>query len=96
MKKPYKQLLGQRIYLLYPQRKKSEIILGKEAEEKLQMEEMQKLSRLKIYDVGDTFVPDTLKIGMEVLADIARGRKFELNEDVTVIMISPSDVIHIW
>ena len=95
--KPYKQLRGQRVYLLYPQNKKTDIILSKEAQESLMEEEIKKMSHLQVYDVGDGITEEfNLKAGDMVLADVSSGRKFELNDEITVILISVHEVIHVW
>lgn len=51
--KPFKKLLGNRIYLKIPPRKESGIYLTPEMEKKLIDEEKEKLNKLEVYDVGD-------------------------------------------
>ena len=53
MKKPYSKLLGNRVYVHVPERKKSKLEVDANTKEALQREMLKKMSRLKVYDVGD-------------------------------------------
>ena len=52
-KKPYKELLGNRIYVNVPKKDESKIIVDENTKEALQREMLKKMSKLKVYDVGD-------------------------------------------
>jgi hypothetical protein len=96
--KPYKQLLGNRIYLELPKKDESKIIVDENTKEALQKELMKKMSKLKVYDVGNTV--DLVKAGDIVLVDPSKITSAvvipNLDLDVDIILISPFDVIHVW
>ena len=76
-KKPYKQLLGNRIYVHVPERKSSKLEVDANTKEALQREMLKKTSKLKVYDVGDLVT--AFKAGDEVLVqitpyDLTKGR----------------------
>ena len=97
-KKPYKSLLGNRIYLELPKKDESKIIVDENTKEALQKELMKKMSKLKVYDVGNTV--DLVKEGDIVLVDPSKITNAvvipNLGLDVDIILISPFDVIHVW
>ena len=97
-KKPYKSLLGNRIYLELPKKDESKIIVDENIKEALQKELMKKMSKLKVYDVGNTV--DLVKAGDIVLVDPSKITNAvvipNLGLDVDIILISPFDVIHVW
>ena len=97
-KKPYKSLLGNRIYLELPKKDESKIIVDENTKEALQKELMKKMSKLKVYDVGNTV--DLVKAGDIVLVDPSKITNAvvipNLGLDVDIILISPFDVIHVW
>ena len=97
-KKPYKQLLGNRIYLELPKKDESKLIVDENTKEALQKEVMKKMSKLKVYDVGNNV--DLVKAGDIVLVDPSKITNAvivpNLGLDVDIILISPFDVIHVW
>ena len=55
MAKPYEKLLGNRIYVNVPKKEeKSKIIVDSATKEELQREMLKKMSKLVVYDVGDS------------------------------------------
>lgn len=97
-KKPYKQLLGNRIYLELPKKEDSKLIVDENTKEALQKELMKKMSKLKVYDVGNNV--DLVKAGDIVLVDPSKITNAvvipNLGLDVDIILVSPFDVIHVW
>lgn len=97
-KKPYKELLGNRVYLELPRKEDSKIIVDENTKQALQKELIKKMSKLKVYDKGD-FV-DNIKVGDMVLVDPSKITNAvvipNLGLDVDIILISPFDIIHIW
>ena len=92
-------LLGNRIYLeMPPQDEESKIVVDENTKEALQRELLNKMSKLKVLQVG-TIVTE-IKVGDWVLVDPAALNKATLvpinDNDDRVILISPFDVIHIW
>ena len=92
------KLLGNRIYLeMPPQDEESKIVVDENTKEALQRELLNKMSKLKVLQVG-TIVTE-IKVGDWVLVDPAalnRATLVPLSEDESVIMVSPFDVIMIW
>jgi len=92
-------LLGNRIYLeMPPQDEDSKIVVDENTKEALQRELLNKMSKLKVLQVG-TIVTE-IKVGDWVLVDPAalnRATLVPINDnDDRVILVSPFDVIHIW
>jgi hypothetical protein len=92
------KLLGNRVLLeLPPQDEESKIVVDENTKEALQRELLNKMSKLKVLQVG-TIVTE-IKEGDWVLADPAALNKATLvpitNEE-NVILVSPFDVIMIW
>ena len=97
MKKPYSKLLGNRVYVEVPERKKSKLEVDANTKEALQREMLKKMSRLKVYDVGD--LETTFKEGDEVLVDPGKLKDallIPLTDDQEVLLLSPFDIIHVW
>lgn len=97
MNKPYKTLLGNRIYVEIPKINESSLILSEEAKRTLTTAEISKLDRLTVYDIGDTVT--TVKVGDVILVDrseVARAPIVTLSSELSVLLISPFQVIHIW
>tara|TARA_R110001632_G_scaffold153457_1_gene271311 strand:- start:1014 stop:1307 length:294 start_codon:yes stop_codon:yes gene_type:complete len=97
MKKPYSKLLGNRVYVEVPERKKSKLEVDANTKEALQREMLKKMSRLKVYDVGDLVT--TFKEGDEVLVDPGQLKDallIPLTDDKEVLLLSPFDIIHVW
>ena len=98
MAKPYKKLLGNRIYVNVPKKEeKSKIIVDSATKEELQREMLKKMSKLVVYDVGDSV--SIVKSGDAILVDPAKLKDamlIPLSEDLDVLLVSPFDVIHVW
>ena len=64
---------------------------------KLCREMLKKMSKLKVYDVGDLVT--AFKAGDEVLVDPSKlkdAHLIPLSDDQEVLLLSPFDVIHVW
>jgi len=94
------KLLGNRIYLEMPKEdEESKLIVDENTKEALQRELLNKMSKLKVIQVG-TIVTE-IKIGDWVLVDPAalnRATLVPISDDgeERVILVSPFDVIQIW
>lgn len=93
------KLLGNRIYLEMPKEdEESKLIVDENTKEALQRELLNKMSKLKVLQVG-TIVTE-IKVGDWVLVDPAALNKATLvpinDQDDRAILVSPFDVIQIW
>jgi len=94
------KLLGNRVLLeLPPQEEESKIVVDENTKEALQRELLNKMSKLKVLQVG-TIVTE-IKEGDWVLADPAALNKATLvpisdDGEQRAILISPFDIIQIW
>jgi hypothetical protein len=93
------KLLGNRILLeLPPQDDNSKLIVDENTKESLQRELLNKMSKLKVLQVG-TLITE-IKVGDLVLVDPAALNKATLvpinDNDDRAILVSPFDVIQIW
>lgn len=93
------KLLGNRIYLeMPPQDDNSKLIVDDNTKEAVQRELLNKMSKLKVVQVG-TIVTE-IKIGDWVLVDPAALNKATLvpinDNDDRVILVSPFDIIMVW
>ena len=93
------KLLGNRIYLEMPKEdEESKLIVDENTKEALQRELLNKMSKLKVLQVG-TIVTE-IKEGDWVLVDPAALNKSTLvpinDQDDRAILVSPFDVIQIW
>jgi hypothetical protein len=93
------KLLGNRILLeMPPQDDNSKLIVDDNTKEALQRELLNKMSKLKVLQVG-TIVTE-IKAGDYVLVDPAALNKATLvpinEDDDRAILVSPFDVIQIW
>jgi hypothetical protein len=93
------KLLGNRVLLeMPPQDDSSKLIVDENTKEALQRELLNKMSKLKVLQVG-TIVTE-IKEGDYVLVDPAALNKATLvpiNEnDERAILVSPFDIIQIW
>jgi len=96
-KKPYKALLGNRIYVDIPKKEESKLIVDENTKEELQRQMLKKMSKLKVYDVGD--IVKNVKAGDTVLVDPGKLKDavvIPLSDDKDVLLVSPFDVIHVW
>jgi hypothetical protein len=93
-------LLGNRIYLELPiQEDQSKLIVDENTKEALQRELLNKMSKLKVVQVGS--IVTEIKVGDYVLVDPAAINKAILvpisdDGEERVILVSPFDVIMIW
>lgn len=93
------KLLGNRILLqMPPQDEDNKIVVDENTKEALQRELLNKMSKLKVLQVG-TIVTE-IKEGDWVLVDPAALNKSILvpinDQDDRAILVSPFDVIQIW
>lgn len=93
------KLLGNRVLLeLPPQDDQSKLIVDENTKEALQRELLNKMSKLKVLQVG-TIVTE-IKAGDWVLVDPAALNKATLvpinDQDERAILVSPFDIIQIW
>ena len=93
------KLLGNRVLLeLPPQEEESKIVVDENTKEALQRELLNKMSKLKVLQVG-TIVTE-IKAGDWVLVDPAALNKATLvpinDKDERAILVSPFDIIQIW
>jgi co-chaperonin GroES (HSP10) len=93
------KLLGNRVLLqLPPQEEESKIVVDENTKEALQRELLNKMSKLKVLQVG-TIVTE-IKAGDWVLVDPAALNKATLvpinDNDERAILVSPFDIIQIW
>ena len=93
------KLLGNRIYLeMPPQDEDSKIVVDENTKESLQRELLNKMSKLKVLQVG-TLITE-IKVGDWVLVDPAALNKATLvpinDNDDRAILVSPFDVIMVW
>ena len=93
------KLLGNRVLLqLPPQEEESKIVVDENTKEALQRELLNKMSKLKVLQVG-TIVTE-IKERDWVLVDPAALNKATLvpinDNDDRAILVSPFDIIQIW
>ncbi len=94
------KLLGNRVLLqLPPQEEESKLIVDENTKEALQRELLNKMSKLKVLQVG-TIVTE-IKAGDWVLVDPAALNKATLvpisnDGEERAILVSPFDIIQIW
>jgi hypothetical protein len=94
----FKKLRGNRVYLeLPPKDEESKLIVDENTKEALQKELLKKMSKLKVYAVGD-LVTDIVP-GDDVLVDPSALSKtviVPLSNEKDVLLVSPFDIIHVW
>jgi co-chaperonin GroES (HSP10) len=94
------KLLGNRVLLqLPPQEEESKLIVDENTKEALQRELLNKMSKLKVLQVG-TIVTE-IKAGDWVLVDPAALNKATLvpisnDGEERAILVSPFDIIQVW
>lgn len=96
-KKPYKKLLGNRIYVDMPKKEESKLIVDDNTKEALQREMLKRMSKLTVFDVGDLVT--NIKVGDVILVDPGRLKDaivIPLSSDKDVLLVSPFDVMHVW
>lgn len=93
----FKKLLGNRIYVELPKKEESKLIVDENTKEALQKEMLKKMSRLKVYAVGDLVT--NISVGEEILVDpgsLSKSLVIPISEERDVLLVSPFDVIHVW
>ncbi len=96
MGKGFKQLWGNKIYLIMPEKEESKVILAPELNKDLEKEFIAKFDKLEIYAVGD--VVTKFKEGEKVLVDptsLRRSPVIEVNK-MKLLLISDHDIVHTW
>lgn len=97
--KPYKTLLGNRIYLKMELPTYS-IQMADSAKKELIAEAAKKLEKAVVYDIGTGVHSDNpIEIGDEVMVGkegIMRGDLVNLTKDLTVMMVNPLEIVQIW
>jgi hypothetical protein len=96
-KKPYKKLLGNRIYVEIPKKEESKLIVDENTKEALQREMLKRMSKLTVYDVGDLVT--NIKSGDVILVDPGKLKDalvIPLSNNKDVLLVSPFDVMHVW
>jgi hypothetical protein len=96
-KKPYKKLLGNRIYVEIPKKEESKLIVDENTKEALQREMLKRMSKLTVFDIGDLVT--NIKSGDVVLVDPGKLKDalvIPLSDDKDVLLVSPFDVMHVW
>jgi len=96
-KKPYKKLLGNRIYVEIPKKEESKLIVDENTKEALQREMLKRMSKLTVYDVGDLVT--NIKSGDVILVDPGKLKDalvIPLSDNKDVLLVSPFDVMHVW
>jgi hypothetical protein len=97
MSKPYKKLLGHRIYVNIPKKDDSKIIVDENTKEALQREMLKKMSKLEVFDIGDLVT--SVSIGDFILVDPSKLKDamvIPLSDGRDVLLVSPFDVVHVW
>lgn len=93
----FDQLFGNRIYLEIPKQEESKLVVDENTKEALQKELLKKMSKLKVYSVGDLIT--NINIGDVVLVHpdaLKQALIIPLSEEVSVLLVSPFDIIHRW
>lgn len=94
----FKQLLGNRIYLEMPKKEETKLIVDENTKDALKKELLSKMSKLKVYAVGDLVT--NVSVGDEVLVDPeALARKtliVPVSDTKELLLVSPFDIVHIW
>lgn len=97
MKKSYKKLLGNRIFVEIPKKEESKLIVDENTKEALQKQMLKTMSKLTVYDVGDLIT--NIKIGDVILVDPSKLKDamiIPITDDKNILLVSPFDVIMIW
>lgn len=95
--KAFKKLLGLRVYLIAPEVTSESVYLSEQAKKEVAKSRMKEFMRLKVYAVGEAVTG--IKEGDEVLVgDVALSNApiIDLEEGVSVILVSFHDIVHIW
>jgi hypothetical protein len=93
----FKKLLGNRIYVEIPKKEESKLVVDENTKEALQREMLKKMSKLKVYAVGDLVT--NISVGDVILVDpgsLSKAHVIPLSDELDVLLVSPFDVIHVW
>lgn len=94
----FKKLLGNRIYLEMPKKEETKLIVDENTKDALKKELLSKMSKLKVYAIGDLVT--NISVGDEVLVDPeALARKtliVPVSDTKELLLVSPFDIVHIW
>ena len=94
----FEKLHGNRVYLELPQEDKSKkIIVDENTKDALNQALLQKLSRVRVFAVGD--VVTNVQEGDIVLVDpsvLSKAYVVPLSDDVKVALVNSYDIIHTW
>ena len=97
MTKPFKKLLGNRVYLNMPTIAETNLILSDEVKRSIIASEQDKFQKLKVYAKGDlvTIVEedDEVLIHPGILAN---ALVVPLNKETSVILVNSLDIIQVW
>ena len=92
------ELLGNRIFVEMPKSEESsKLVVDENTKEALQMEMLNKMSKVKVHSVGTTV--QGIVAGDEILVDpfaLSKAVLIPLSETETVLLVSPFDVILKW
>ena len=97
MKKPFKKLFGNRVFLEIPEVPKSKIIISEASQKEWIEEQKMTLNKFTVYAVGD--VVTTIKEGDVVAVDfnaLERSKVLRLTKDVQVIPVAIFDISLLW
>lgn len=97
MSKPFKKLLGNRVYLAMPTIAETNLILSDEVKRSIIASEQDKFQKLKVYATGD--LVSTVCEGDEVLVHpgvLANALVVPLSKEIIVILVNSLDIIQVW
>lgn len=95
--KEFKRVLGNRIYLEYPEPQDGNIIIDGKTKDKIREEYVASIGRLRVYAVGDTVTH--VKEGDEVMVDgdyFQRPNIVTLSKERKVLVVPVFQISHIW
>ena len=97
MTKPFKKLLGNRIYLSIPTIPESSLIVPEAVKQSIIESEKSKYQKLSIYAIGDLVT--SFVEGDVVLVEpsaLTKAPVVHLDKETSVILVSIFDIIMIW
>jgi hypothetical protein len=81
-----------------PKKEETKLIVDENTKEALKKELLSKMSRLKVYAIGDLVT--NVSVGDEVLVDPeALARKtliVPVSDTKELLLVSPFDIVHVW
>jgi len=97
MKKPFKKLFGQRVFLSMPILPESAIILSEAVQQSIVEKEQEKYQKLTVYATGELVTTvsegDVVLVNPEILQ---RAQVVPLSKTHKVILINALDIIMVW